>query len=100
MLVGPSGSGKSKIMDVLCKILTENGKTTRTVVMNPKAIRSEEMYGVKSDNTDDWISGVFSELWAKWNNIKKPQDTWIVCDGPVDAIWIEFLVQCWMITRF
>jgi dynein heavy chain len=30
--------------------------------MNPKAIKAEEMYGVKSEISDDWIPGVFSSL--------------------------------------
>lgn len=72
MMVGPTGSGKSTIMSVLTEVLTKNGRTTRIVRMNPKAIRSEEMYGVKSDISDDWIPGVFSELWAKYNVRTKP----------------------------
>lgn len=49
------------------------------------------MYGVKNF-AGEWTPGVFSELWRKCNE-KKPhkQTHWIVCDGPVDAIWIENL---------
>lgn len=91
MLVGPAGSGKTNIMKVLTETLTANGKTTRIQRMNPKAIKAEEMYGVKSEISDDWIPGVFSSLWERFNQRSKPQDTWITCDGPVDAIWIENL---------
>lgn len=49
------------------------------------------MYGVKNF-AGEWTPGIFSEIWWKANE-KKPnkQVNWIVCDGPVDAIWIENL---------
>ena len=59
--------------------------------MNPKAITAEEMYGVKSEISDDWIPGVFSTLWERSNNRNLKYNTWLTCDGPVDAIWIENL---------
>jgi dynein heavy chain len=49
------------------------------------------MYGVKSDISDDWIPGIFSTLWQKANVRGAKFNTWITCDGPVDAIWIENL---------
>ncbi len=49
------------------------------------------MYGVKNF-AGEWTPGIFSEIWRKANE-KKPnkQIYWLVCDGPVDAIWIENL---------
>ena len=41
--------------------------------------------------TGEWIPGVFSEIWKKSNAKANKHITWIVCDGPVDAIWIENL---------
>jgi len=49
------------------------------------------MYGVKDDLSGDWVPGVFSTIWEKSNNRNLKHSTWIVCDGPVDAIWIENL---------
>lgn len=49
------------------------------------------MYGVKSEISDDWIPGIFSTLWQKANVRGAKFNTWITCDGPVDAIWIENL---------
>lgn len=55
MLVGPTGSGKTTIMRILTEALTKLGTRTAIVRMNPKAITAEEMYGVKSEISDDWI---------------------------------------------
>jgi dynein heavy chain, axonemal len=63
MLVGPTGSGKTTIMNVLTECLSQLGQTTRITKLNPKAITDKEMYGVKSEISDDWIPGVFSTIW-------------------------------------
>lgn len=59
--------------------------------MNPKAITDAEMYGKKDIISDEWTPGVFANLWAIYNNKNKKYTTWIICDGPVDAVWIENL---------
>jgi len=91
MLVGPTGSGKTTIMTLLTEAISETKILTKMQRMNPKAITAQEMYGVKSEISDDWIPGIFSEIWSKANDKKQKTNSWIVCDGPVDAIWIENL---------
>jgi len=49
------------------------------------------MYGVKNEISDEWTPGVFAKLWEKHNNRASKHTTWITCDGPVDAVWIENL---------
>lgn len=78
-------------MKILTDTLTKLDQRTIITRMNPKAILSEEMFGVKSDISDDWIPGIFSTIWEKSNNRQIKHNTWITCDGPVDAIWIENL---------
>lgn len=49
MLVGPTASGKTTIMNILTETLSQaTGSSYRITRMNPKAITDKEMYGVKS----------------------------------------------------
>ena len=91
MLMGPTGSGKSTIMSVLTDALSDLGTPHKLYKLNPKAITPEEMYGVKSEISDDWTPGIFSTIWQKANVRSSKFNNWIICDGPVDAIWIENL---------
>jgi dynein heavy chain len=100
MLVGPSGTGKSKIVNVLQQAFQSIvvppdasaeamiGQPQKFVTMNPKAILSGQMFGTMDVAAGEWNDGIFSQLWRKANKDKK-NFTWLVLDGPVDAIWIE-----------
>ena len=91
MLIGVVGCGKSSIINILTESLTEIRIKHHLKRLNPKAFTSQEMYGVKNF-AGEWTAGVFSEIWRTANE-RKPNKpvTWIICDGPVDAIWIENL---------
>lgn len=49
------------------------------------------MYGEMDPLSGEWTTGVFAAMWAKYNNRANAYNTWIIADGPVDAIWIEDL---------
>jgi dynein heavy chain len=92
MLVGPSGGGKSCIYKCLKETLQEHhGIQYKDARFNPKAFRAQEMYGETDPLSGEWTTGVFAAMWAKFNNRNNSYNTWIIADGPVDAIWIEDL---------
>mmetsp|Transcript_5388 Transcript_5388/g.12712 ORF Transcript_5388/g.12712 Transcript_5388/m.12712 type:complete len:4322 (-) Transcript_5388:507-13472(-) len=99
MLVGPTGGGKSAIEECLAGALSiwvppgkEQKPPPKHVIwrMNPKSITAPQMFGRMDAATGDWTDGIFAVLWRRAAK-NKNQNTWIVLDGPVDAIWIENL---------
>jgi dynein heavy chain, axonemal len=92
MVIGPAGGGKSQILSCLASARAKmSGVAIKQLRMNPKAIRADEMFGETDHLSGEWMDGVFASMWSKSNQRTNKNDTWLVCDGPVDAIWIENL---------
>ncbi|KAK3096562.1 hypothetical protein FSP39_001310 [Pinctada imbricata] len=99
MLVGPTGSGKTKCYDVLKNAQTAlkgemspAGTTfeqTITYVLNPKSITMGQLYGEFDPLTHEWTDGILSTLIRIGSSATDPKKRWYVFDGPVDAVWIE-----------
>jgi dynein heavy chain len=92
MLSGSAGGGKSTIIRTLQSALHKvNGTVYKLAKLNPKAMLASEMYGQVDAMSGEWTTGVFAAMWAKYNQRSNKFTTWLLCDGPVDAIWIEDL---------
>ena len=100
MLVGPTGGGKTTVFEVLKDALTSLGeqgedhadyKKVNSYVMNPKAVSMGELYGEVNPITSEWKDGLMAMTVR--HCVQAAEDAedhqWIMCDGPVDALWIE-----------
>ncbi|KAF6769689.1 hypothetical protein AHF37_12303, partial [Paragonimus kellicotti] len=100
MLVGPTGGGKTTVYRVLIKVLTnlhEAGLSSevpeyqpvKTYVLNPKAITMGELYGEVNKLTLEWHDGLLACIVRRTCADLTEDHQWVICDGPVDALWIE-----------
>ncbi|KAH8863214.1 Dynein heavy chain 1, axonemal [Schistosoma japonicum] len=99
MLVGPTGSGKTKCYEVLkntltslCQKLAPDGtlfQTVHTYILNPKSITMGQLYGEFNLLTHEWTDGILSTLIRRGVNSLDEDNRWYIFDGPVDAVWIE-----------
>eukprot|EP00698_Gefionella_okellyi_P007649 TRINITY_DN186_c0_g2_i2.p1 TRINITY_DN186_c0_g2~~TRINITY_DN186_c0_g2_i2.p1 ORF type:complete len:4464 (+),score=1326.13 TRINITY_DN186_c0_g2_i2:41-13432(+) len=94
IVIGPAASGKTTALTMLTRALTNVlgpalNRTFKVVRMNPKAITSATMFGQNIGN--NWVDGIFTDLWRKARKTARKINTWIVVDGPVDTVWVENL---------
>ncbi|KAI8621722.1 dynein heavy chain and region D6 of dynein motor-domain-containing protein [Chytriomyces sp. MP71] len=91
VIVGPSGSGKSVLWQVLEKAWRKCGLKLKKHVVNPKAIDRYALLGKMDLDTREWFDGILT--YASRQAVKESLDihTWILCDGDIDPEWVESL---------
>ncbi|XP_035829687.1 dynein heavy chain 10, axonemal isoform X2 [Aplysia californica] len=90
MIVGPTGGGKSVVINTLAQAQTKLGITTKLFVINPKDRSVIELYGILDPVTRDWTDGLLSNIFRDINRpTDKSERKYIVYDGDVDALWVE-----------
>ncbi|XP_061138372.1 dynein axonemal heavy chain 2 [Syngnathus typhle] len=96
MLVGKTGCGKTVTWKTLKNSLIalrnkeEPGyELVQDYPLNPKSMSLGELYGENDLATNEWSDGVLSSVMRTACADDKPDEKWIVFDGPVDTLWIE-----------
>ncbi|KAM4844901.1 dynein axonemal heavy chain 2 isoform 2-T2 [Thomomys bottae] len=96
MIVGCTGSSKTtswKILQAaltsLCRAGDPNFNVVKEYPLNPKALSLGELYGEYDLNTNEWTDGILSSVMRVACADEKPDEKWILFDGPVDTLWIE-----------
>uniref|UniRef100_A0A3P8PCE0 AAA+ ATPase domain-containing protein n=1 Tax=Astatotilapia calliptera TaxID=8154 RepID=A0A3P8PCE0_ASTCA len=100
MLVGPSGGGKTTVYTILADTLETlhlKGhqavnpfyQPVKTYVLNPKSVSMGELYGEINTLTLEWRDGLMALSVRDAVSDTSDDHKWVICDGPVDALWIE-----------
>jgi dynein heavy chain 2, cytosolic len=91
ILVGPSGSGKSLLWNMLERAYTLLKRRPIVYKMNPKAMPRQLLLGHLNMDTREWTDGVLTTAARNVQKEALDQRSWIICDGDVDPEWIESL---------
>ncbi|XP_053403793.1 dynein axonemal heavy chain 2-like isoform X2 [Mercenaria mercenaria] len=98
MIVGGTQSMKTTTWRLLQGAMTSLSKAPETssqyqavkdYPLNPKALSLGELYGEFDLNTNEWTDGVLSSVMRQTCADEKPDEKWLIFDGPVDTLWIE-----------
>jgi len=90
-VMGPAGAGKSQCWRTLAharKLMSDDLQTT-IKDLNPKSVRTEELYGYISMATREWRDGLLSVVMRNLGRVPDEKPKWILLDGDLDANWIE-----------
>uniref|UniRef100_A0A452HCG0 Dynein heavy chain hydrolytic ATP-binding dynein motor region domain-containing protein n=1 Tax=Gopherus agassizii TaxID=38772 RepID=A0A452HCG0_9SAUR len=97
MIVGTTGSGKTvtwRTLQATMATLCRSGDAAYNLEfpLNPKAVSLGELYGEYDLSTGEWTDGILAEGASPALLVpsdEKPDEKWILFDGPVDTLWIE-----------
>eukprot|EP00937_MAST-01D_sp_MAST-1D-sp2_P001492 g1492.t1 len=103
MVVGEAAAGKSTNVMILAEALgqlkrdgvkdrDEFFQIVNRLILNPKSISAGELFGSFNLLTGEWADGLVPKLFRESVSKAEAGSTdrsWILFDGPVDAVWIE-----------
>ncbi|XP_030369376.1 dynein beta chain, ciliary [Scaptodrosophila lebanonensis] len=90
-IVGNAGTGKTKIWQTLRETYRIQKLNPVCHVLNPKALTSDDLFGIVNPTTREWKDGLFSSIMREQANMPPGNPKWIVLDGDIDPMWIESL---------
>lgn len=88
-VLGPAGAGKTALWRTLAAAQDAIGEPTRVIVINPKAVSRDELYGCVHPSSREWRDGLVSRAFRDMAGDSTPAHQWIVLDGDIDPEWIE-----------
>lgn len=88
-VLGPAGAGKTALWRTLAAAQDAIGEPTRVIVINPKAVSRDELYGCVHPSSREWRDGLVSRAFRDMAGDAAPAHQWIVLDGDIDPEWIE-----------
>ncbi|CAH8846367.1 unnamed protein product [Trichobilharzia szidati] len=91
VLVGPSGFGKSTVLNLLRLALNKIGTPVRSYIFNPKSMLRVQLLGQIEPDTQEWTDGVLTHSARCVVKESTDQKCWIISDGDIDPEWIESL---------
>lgn len=90
-VMGPPAAGKSQCWRTLIAARNQRNPESKTTFtdINPKSVKTEELYGYISMATREWKDGLLSKIMRDLGQIENEKPKWIMLDGDLDANWIE-----------
>lgn len=93
-IIGPTSSGKSVIINLLCETLNHLKISTKLITLNPKAFTKLELFGYLDPITKTWNDGLLTNIFRNINHPIVPNNQsnhFILFDGDIDSIWVDDL---------
>ncbi|KAK7507150.1 hypothetical protein BaRGS_00001085, partial [Batillaria attramentaria] len=90
-ILGPAGAGKSRVWTSLQRTFKNMGRKPVSVILDPKSVSNDELFGVINPATREWKDGLFSVGMRDLASLTGDGPKWIVLDGDIDPMWIESL---------
>ncbi|KAF5274393.1 hypothetical protein FQA39_LY07273 [Lamprigera yunnana] len=90
-ILGFTGTGKTCVWKTLNRTYYNQKRKPYYNDLNPKAVTSNELFGVINPATREWKDGLFSVIMRDQTNMGGNGPKWIVLDGDIDPMWIESL---------